>query len=171
MVWKKAIFFVAVTGWTLALAVHLTAAIGHYDLSEAFPGIFVLHLGIFVVWLPTLFDLYRREALLHARKPRRFPLTLVIQNTPKWLIAAMVMCIVYAVVNWVWSMGSMQVGAHFENGVYSIQHHGQIMRVITEAEYHEAQANATRGISGHWLLFYGLAATIMYPFGKGKATA
>jgi len=42
--------------------------------------------------------------------------------------------------------------------------HGTLIRIITEKEFHHYQANEIRGFSGHWLIFYGFAAAVLYPF-------
>lgn len=65
-------------------------------------------------------------------------------------------------------MSSQPGSPEIQDGQYILQNHGKLIRTITEQEYHHYKANEVRGFSGHWLIFYGFSAALLYPFGKGK---
>jgi len=50
---KTALFWMAVTGWTLGLTVHLLSVF-NIDVEDKVPFIWLLHFGIFLVWIPTV---------------------------------------------------------------------------------------------------------------------
>jgi DNA-binding XRE family transcriptional regulator len=58
---KKFLFYFAVTGWLIALIVHLLT-LADFDAREKVPFIWVLHIGIFVVWLPAVIELKNNDA-------------------------------------------------------------------------------------------------------------
>ncbi|MES1181693.1 MAG: hypothetical protein ABUL44_02765 [Flavobacterium sp.] len=61
---KKFLFYFAITGWTLGLIVHLLS-LADYDITDKVPFVWVLHIGIFVVWLPVVLDLKKMKILKH----------------------------------------------------------------------------------------------------------
>jgi len=53
-----------------------------------------------------------------------------------------------------------------KNEQYILQNHGQLIRILTEQEYHHYKANEVRGFSGHWIAFYGIAMAVLFPNGR-----
>jgi hypothetical protein len=170
---RKFLFYFAATGWTLGLIVHLTALIGDYDLSRPIPFIWVLHIGIFVVWLPTIWEL-RKNQELKDFKTRLNPVTFfkaMFKNTPTWLATIGIVGSIYAIINFKLFMASQPGVPDFRDGQYILHSHGQLIKTLTEQEYYHYLANQTRGFSGHWIAFYGIAAAVLFPFNKkGKTT-
>lgn len=169
---KKIIFYIAITGWTLGLIVHLLS-IADVDVTEKFPYIWLLHLGIFVVWLPTVLDMkknkelieFKQSGMLNRMNPFEF-FKIIFKDKPIWLTVMAAGGFIYALINFALFMSS-QIGVPtVENGQYILQNHGQLIKAITAIEYHHYKANELRGFSGHWLAFYGIAAAVLFPFGQ-----
>ncbi len=135
---------IALAGFSLALAVHVAALFG-IDVQTKVPAIWLLHVGIFVVFIPMVLQLRAsgtdRRALL-----RGLPRTVL-------LIGGCLM--LYALFNFLFAGSTFGQGtAEFENGQYILQYRGKLIRHLTEAQYHAHQAELLRGFSGHWLIFY-----------------
>ena len=169
---NKTLFYVAVTGWSLALLVHLLS-LADVDVRDTVPFVWVLHLGIFVVWLPAVLALKKNEEL-KAYKQSGFANTLnpfgffniIFKQTPNWMKVIAIVGFYYAVVNFMLSMSSASGTPILRDGQYLLENHGQFIRTLTEQEYNHIKANHVRGFSGHWICFYGIAAAILFPFAQ-----
>ena len=167
---RKFLFYFAVTGWTLGLIVHLVSLLG-IDVTEKIPFIWILHIGIFVVWLPTILNLRKNEKLKEFSQSglltRMNPLVffkMIFQNTPTWLTLIAISGFLYAIVNFMLFMTSQLGVPDVKDGQYILQNHGQLIKTLTEQEYHHYKANQLRGFSGHWIAFYGIAMVVLFPF-------
>ena len=49
------------------------------------------------------------------------------------------------------------------DGQYVLSNHGEILRVLTKAEYEGFLANELRGFSSIWLAFFSMAMAMMWP--------
>lgn len=167
---KKFLFYFAVAGWTSGLLVHLLS-LADIDVAGKVPFVWILHIGVFVVWLPTILALrnneelkaYQQPGMRNQRNPLKF-FRILFRQTPTWLAILAMGGFVYAVVNFMMFMGSQPGVPDLKDGQYVLHNHGQLVRTLTEQEYHHYKANEVRGFSGHWLAFYGLAAAILFPF-------
>ncbi len=172
---KKVLFYFAITGWTLGLIVHLLS-IADYNTAEKVPFIWFLHIGIFIVWLPTVLMLTKNEELKAFRRSGSLkqlnPVTaskIFFGQTPTWLKIIAVAGFFYTIINFVLFMVTSQLGVpDIKNGQYVLHNHGKLIKILTEQEYYHYKANEVRFFSGHWLLFYGFAAAVLFPFNKRK---
>lgn len=169
---KKFLFYFAVMGWTLGLIVHLLS-LADFDITDKVPFIWVLHIGVFVVWFPTVLDLkkneelkaYQQSRMLNKMNPFEF-FKIILRQTPTWLTIIAVGGFFYAFINFMLFMTS-QIGVpDIKDGQYILHNHGQLIKTLTEQEYHQYKANEVRGFSGHWLAFYGVAAAVLFPFNR-----
>jgi hypothetical protein len=140
----------ALIGLLISVVVHVLTYFGHGGV----PGIWLLHVGVFVVWFPTVLKLKAAGE----GKGRFWFLDVL----PWWqlLIFAIAAPIVFA-----GALASMARGegvTHEENGSYSIVNHGQTVRELSEAEYRREKARELRGFSGIWVIFYGVAAAVSH---------
>jgi len=169
---RKFLFYFAVTGWTLGLTVHLLS-LADFDITDTVPYVWILHIGIFIVWLPTVFYLkkneelkaYQQSGMLNRMNPFGF-FKIISRQTPTWLIIIAIGGFFYAIINFMLFMNSEPGVPDIKDGQYILQDHGRLIKILTEQEYHHYKANEMRGFSGHWLAFYGLAAAILFPFNK-----
>ena len=169
---KKILFYFAVTGWTLGLIVHLLS-LADLDVTDKVPFVWILHIGIFVVWLPTVLELkknkelkaYQQSGMLNRMNPLGF-FKIIFQQTPTWLTIIAIGGFFYAGINFIMFMNSQHGVPEIKDGQYILSNHGQLIKTLTEQEYHHYKANEVRGFSGHWILFYGVAAAILFPFNR-----
>lgn len=169
---QKPLFYLAIAGWTLGLIVHLFS-LADVDVTDKVPFIWVLHLGIFVVWLPAVLKLRKDEELKAYQQSdfwsRMNPLgfyKIIFRHTPTWLIIIAIGGFFYAMINFWLFMDSHLGTPDIKDGQYVIQYRGELVKILTEQEYIHYKANEVRGFSGHWLVFYGFAAAILYPFNQ-----
>ena len=143
----RLIAIAALVGFVLSLAVHISALSG-IDVSAHLPFVWLLHVGIFVVFVP--FVLSSRKYL--GTKPT---FSEVRAAFPGWAIAVFIAIFAYALVNFLIFMAATEGGSpSIRDGKYVLDSHGKVIRELTEAEYFSFKANELRGFSGHWLVFY-----------------
>ncbi len=167
---KKMLFYLAVIGWLLGLTIHIFS-IAQIDVEEKIPFIWLLHLGIFVVWLPAILTLRKNEELMALQKSGRLNnlktkelLRVTFKHTPKWVGYVAIAGLIYAVLNFFGVMVLQKGTADIIDGKYVLHVHDKIIKTLTHQEYHNLIAQKIRGVSGHWIAFYGFAAAILYPF-------
>lgn len=168
---KKVLFYFAMTAWILAFVMHFLT-FENINLAQYFP-IFVLFIGVFVVWVPTVFSLrknrslqeYQSSHLLNRFNPVGFQKALF-KNTPFWLKCIAIGSFVYGFINSILFFNTIRGVTGFQDGQYVLKNHGTILKVLTKQEFIHYEALETRGISGHLLVFYGIAAAVLYPFNK-----
>jgi hypothetical protein len=151
----------------LGLIVHLLSILG-FNIQDKIPFVFLLHVGVFVVWIPAILDLQKNEELVAYQQSRKKKgmnpfgvFRIVFRQTPTWLMVIAIGCFFYAIVNFMLFMTSHQGTPDFRDGQYVLHHRGELIKTITEQEYHRYKANELRGISGHWLAFYGFAVAML----------
>jgi hypothetical protein len=167
---KKYLFYFALTGWTLGLLIHILS-LADIDVTEKIPFVWLLHIGIFVVWLPVVLDLknneelqdYRQSGMLNRMNPIEF-LKIIFKDTPKWITIIAICGFFYAGINFMLFFASQDGTPAIKDGQFILQNHGQLIKTLTEQEYHHYKANEVRGFSGHWILFYGVATAILFKF-------
>jgi hypothetical protein len=123
----------AALGFILSVAAHLTALAG-----LEIPGgedVWALHMGIFVVWIPTVLVSMRATR----NSSRRDSWKVVLSGCPPWMRTALYVLLGYALLNFflfVYRGASHIPGNHLSDEV--------------------------RGFSGHWMIFYAAAFATLY---------
>ena len=144
---NRIVSLVALLGFVLAAAVHVASLAG-VDVSQRIPFVWLLHVGIFVVFVP--FVLSSRKVL--GAKPSLSGMRALV---PNWVFIAGATISAYALLNFVLFIVATQGGnPAILDGRYVLQSHGHLIREITQSEYVAFRANELRGFSGHWLMFY-----------------
>ena len=168
---RKTFFILAGTGWALGLIVHILSILD-IDLSERIPFVWVLHIGVFVVWIPMIIQINNNSELKAFQKSSMFNrinpigfLRIIFKKTPVWLALISACGLIYAIVSFLMVMGSQPGIPDIRDGQYILQNHGQLIKTLTEDEYHHHEAIVMRSFSGHWIAFYGIATAFLYPFG------
>jgi hypothetical protein len=126
--------WVAVAGFVASLIVHVLALIG-VD-SPFGSATWLLHLGIFVVWVPTVLVVQRRTR--GSRQAAFWKATF--SGLPAWVTVGACVVIGYAILNF--ALFALVTDRYPRNKMPDI------------VEY--------RGFSGHWLVFYYMAAATLY---------
>lgn len=167
---KKILFYFALTGWILGLLVHILS-LADIDVTKTVPFVWLLHVGIFVVWLPVILDLrkneelqeYQQSGMLNRMNPIKF-FKIIFKETPTWLVIIVVAGFFYAIINFMLFLASQGGTPSIKDGQFILQNRGQLIKTLTEQEYNHYKANVIRGFSGHWILFYGVATAVLYKF-------
>jgi hypothetical protein len=133
----------ALRGFVLSLGAHLSALLG-VDVQARVPGVWLLHVGIFLVFIPMVLQL---RSVTSARA--------LLRGIPVWATLLLVLLFLYAFVNFVVVFGGSDWGAPAMRGdAFVLERKGVLIRQITESEYRSLCAARIRGFSGHWLVFY-----------------
>jgi hypothetical protein len=167
---KKYLFYFALTGWTLGMLVHILS-LADIDVTEKVPFVWLLHIGIFVVWVPVVLDLkkneelqeYQQSGMLNRMNPIGF-FKILFKETPTWMTIIAGAGFFYALINFMLFIASQGGTPDIKDGQFILHNHGQLIKILTEQEYHHYKANEVRGFSGHWILFYGIATAVLYKF-------
>ncbi len=133
----------AAIGLLLSIIVHISSFAGFIPLGKYSWG---LHVGAIVIWFPAvlammanlkgqLFKLDWKEAFILNPFRHRF-----FKGCPKWMIILTSLVFIYGILNFVIFMGFEK-----STGFESID-----------------TAQMLRGFSGHWMIFYSAAMSILY---------
>lgn len=165
---EKIFFYVAVGGFISALLAHLLSLLG-VNLQDVFPPIFILHLIIFVVWIPAVLKLNnikKEYKIKYGEYPKITPLNLrkFIPHTPKILLMLPVFFLIYGAFSFFLFQITVEGGGpSIIDAKYVLSNHGDVIREITFAEYQKFQAAEIRFFSSLWLVFYSAASLMLYP--------
>lgn len=126
-------FALALIGFAASLGVHVASWFGTVPFPETY--FFAFHVGIFVVWIPAVF-VSQRMVKGYERKDFW---KAAFRGTPPWTLKVFYVIFYYAIGNFLvfWSRG-MFGSAKPDKGP------------------------PWQGFSGHWLIFYGAAAAMLY---------
>ena len=143
---------VATLGFTASLAVHLFSYAG-YAITETLPGTWLLHLGVFVVWIPVL-------VILNGARRADEGLNYLLESIPVWVILVV---LIGGQLIFVSGMAAMlaEPGVPKESGGrYFLVNKGTVLREISEEKFHHLEVLDDRSTSAVWMLFYGFAAIV-----------
>ena len=125
----------AALGFILSVAAHIRAVAG-----LPIPGgkaVWALHIGIFIVWFPTVLVAYR----LTRGASRNDFWKIALVGCPKWMRSALYVIVGYAALNFVFFL-------------------------VTTSSHPPSKGDAppevVRGFSGHWMIFYSAAFATLY---------
>ncbi len=147
------LFYGALIGWLASLAVHVLSVF-HNDVSEKFPIVWGLHLGIIGIYL---------LAIVELKKMPVFKDKLVL-NSPLKVVKILakgvpVILIVIAVAGFIYFQFSTLYFIMPQNGMQAFQNGAPV-----PSDLKLQQASSIRGFSGAWVAFYGLGLVALYPF-------
>ncbi len=144
---QRVLGIIALIGFMLSLAAHIAAVCG-VAVAEHIPFIWLLHLGVFAVFIPLVFAMKNTMGNRPSFKQIRAAF-------PAWVIVVGICLFVYVAVNFLLAMGGMEGEPGLaDNGKYVLSQRGKLIREISPAEFTRFKANQIRAFSGHWLLFY-----------------
>ena len=155
----KTLLIIASGGFIFSLIAHMATFLG-INPQAVFPPIWLLHIGIFVVWIPTVFLL--RKIFKKAGREGFF--RMAFRNAPHWMQALCIFFFIYAFFNFTITLFSLDQGGvpSIVNGKKVMQSHGQVIKELSDKEYFQYQAYTFRAFSGHWMFFYVVSMTILY---------
>lgn len=117
------------------------------NLATTFPFIWVLHLGVFAVFIPFVF--FSRKDL-----PGRRALLTLAEGVPRWVAVLGGVLLPYVLMNFLFVLHIGGGNPVEQEGKFLLMSHGKLVRELTASEYIILQTNQLRGFSGHWLVFY-----------------
>lgn len=136
-------FYLACTGLTLSIIVHITSLLNIP--SPLGDMTWILHIGIFIVWIPTMFYSFR---LTRDFKQKDF-WKAALRGCPDWMKKGIFLLFVYAFLNFIVFM-FLDVRGQSSTGENA------------------NSPNVFRGVSGHWMIFYATAAAVLYSSARTK---
>jgi hypothetical protein len=170
---RQFLFYLAVFGWILGFIFHIFS-FADIDLSQYVP-VFYFFIGVFVVWIPSVFIMKKNKDFIESQSslkkrvnPFGFYQTLL-KMAPSWLAWIAIAGLIYGFINFFYCLSGAPGVTEVMDNKYVIQNHGQIIKTLTLQEYRHYNSIETRMLSGHLLIFYGMAAAILYPFPKEES--
>lgn len=110
---------------------------------------FVLHIGVFVLWLPICVLDYA------SMKDRSFFWKGFSQGKPKWVIPSIkLLGLFFALHFLLFLIETHAASPQINNGQYVLNNHGQILKVITQREYLHLKGAELRLFATGWMSFY-----------------
>lgn len=161
----KTLLIIATGGFIFSLTAHLASFLG-IDPQSVFPPIWLLHIGIFVVWIPTVFLLRKT----FKKTGREGFWKVAVRNAPTWMQALCIFFLLYTFFNFtntLFTLNEEGVPA-IVNGKKVLQSQGQVIRELTDEDFFRYQADTFRASSGHWMVFYIVSMTIFFSHQRTK---
>jgi hypothetical protein len=125
--------WLAGVGFALSMLAHLASIVG--IAMPGGPAIFALHLGIFAVWIPTVVVMAQTKRL----SGRRGSFESVFSRAPRWMNRGRQFIFAYGILNFLLFVATTRTGKLADN-----------------------DPGLIRGFSGHWMVFYSVAFTVLY---------
>jgi len=146
--WLKPLLwpFVALSaiGLGLSMWVHFAAVMGRRVVPPEY--FWMLHVGIFVVWIPAVIVSQKRSG----NTERKDAWKAALKGAPKWMNYMVSIFFAYAMVNFLLFMINAPTG----------KQHGP-----------DTPPEVWRGFSGHWMLFYSAAFAMLYSAAKSDSAS
>jgi hypothetical protein len=150
---RRPLSIFALIGFFSSLFVHLTTFFG-IDPSKHVPWVWVLHVGIFVAFIPMV--------LVQGWAPKKDFWNKLFASMPRWAGYAIKAFFAYAVINFVLFLVLSRGGVpEVRDGKYVLQGKGWVQE-LSENEYEWQNAYTVRGFSGHWMIFYLVSALVLW---------
>ena len=151
---RRPLSIFALIGFFSSLFVHLTTFFG-IDPSKHVPWVWVLHVGIFVAFIPMV--------LVQGWAPKNDFRNKMFASIPRWAGYALKFFCAYAAINFILFLMLSRGGGvpEVHDGKHVLQGKGWVQE-LSEKEYEWQKAYAVRGFSGHWMIFYLLPALVLW---------
>ena len=141
---------VALLGFLLSLLAHVASIFG-VDVQSDVSEIWLLHVGMFIVFVPMVLASMNSD------------IGAIFRGLPAAAAVLLGILIPYAVVNFFILAGSAMSGLPaVRDGAYVIERRGEVVRQISEEEYRARRADELRAMSAYWLAFYYVPFAFFY---------
>ena len=147
--------FLAALGLFLSAASHVSTFFG-VEPQKQWPGIWLLHLGIFAVFVPAILVGKRSQNDFTSWRKALAP-------APAWMRWLLMIIVIYAPLNMLAFAMACGMGGPQKrpDGTYALMSHGHVVREISAPEYHRALGFEFRFISCWWMMFYGVSLLLL----------
>lgn len=161
---QRTLGIIALIGLIASLIAHL-ATFTNTDVTSVVPWVFALHFGVFVVFGPFVFIARRKNGGSSNWRD-------LSAGLPRWVGLVLMGLAAYAALNFILMLrANSGLSPQLENGHYGLFNHGRLVSEITQAQYATARNHDLRGFSGHWMIFYSVAAAYFLFWKKPSVTA
>jgi hypothetical protein len=143
----------------LSSAAHLSTFVG-INPQALFPQIWVLHLAIFIFFIP----LASTSKKLGGPSGGRLQFKENMKYAPSWAGKWIPFLFLYVFFNFFFTGLVLQKSGvpDIIDGRKVLHNHGKVIKVLSDEDYYKHQAYSVRLFSGHWLLFYYLITVMFY---------
>lgn len=161
---RKILFYLAITGWTVSLILQIQK-ISLFITSNELHMSWILIIGILIVSIASLYRLclidHPDTGMLYRDDPSR-SINIFFKQIPEWLKIFVIVSSLYAFVNnilFIPEYGDIEI----KNGQFILYDEEPMMRIISEKEYNIFQAYELRNFGGIYMIFYAIAAAVLFP--------
>jgi hypothetical protein len=146
----------AALGLLISIAANVSTFFG-VEPMHRWPYIWLLHLGLFVVFIPS----FSVQSQHGNQTPFRW--RDVFGGVPGWMRWMLVSLALYAPVSGLaFAIVCGSGGPTKEaDGTYAMTSHGRILRTLTADEYHRASGYEFRFMSAWWIMFYSISLALL----------
>jgi hypothetical protein len=149
----KVFLALAAIGLVLSLAVHALTFAG-----VNIPAAWLLHIGIFVVFVPAIVAANRMAKATSSDHAG----DIVLEFAPTWLNCVTGVFFAYAFFNFFCLACLNEGGVPGRiNGELVLHSHGKVIRKLSPEEFDKHEAYVTRGFSATWMLFYSASLLML----------
>jgi hypothetical protein len=156
---SKPLYIISAGFFAIFLTAHLSAVFQLNIISPNSFLFFVFHFCAIAVFAPNAIALAKKQNALG----RNLKMKEIYGGAPVWLTVLLIVCAVYALINFVWFINTMPYTVAENASGYYLHNHGSFIRSIIKEEYLYYQSIVTRGFSGHWIVFSCASMVMSYP--------
>ncbi len=164
--YKNTFFLFSIFGLLVGIIIHFSAIIG-INLFYKSSYFMILNFGIFVVWIPSIFQMrqnLKKERLSNPQKlSSKLIYKLMFQGKPKFVMILSKTFLIYASIYFVFYLLKTKGIVGIIDGDYVIHNHGNIVEKLTLEEYQKYRAFEISGMTSHILGFFGIAFGVLFP--------
>jgi hypothetical protein len=170
--YRKILAILAALGFAVSLVVHLATYLG-VNVSRHVPAVWLLHVGVFIVFVPMVITIYTKSGKSRPQSGGDF-WRQFFNPMPRWVRLLSYGLFAYVAINFILFVALSRDGSpDVIGGKYVLRSDGRVeeqrvIREITMEEYDLREARVVRGFSGHWLVFY-LIAALYFWYGRKEA--
>jgi len=167
---KRLLFYLAIFGWLSSVTVNILS-VQNVDVRQTISFIYLLYVGALIVISAVILDqqndqdyiAHRQSGILNRMNPVS-QYKILFKNTPVWIAIITMVCVVYAFINFIQFDFHHSGIVTINNGQYRLENRGEVIRILTEKEYHWYRAQQTKSTSSICMVFYGVAAAKLFSY-------
>ncbi|WP_448362705.1 hypothetical protein [Flavobacterium sp.] len=158
---KQKLYILSLIGWSITASIVLLTLF-KINLVEIFPFLFILFIGVFVVFIPSVLYAKNNEKIMEYKydnntllSSNSVPLIPFFENTPNWILGILGLSFLTAIICFSKSL-NLEGTAEIINGKFFLTNRGTLIREIAKSEYENIKLQNIRGFFGMAMLFYSI---------------
>jgi hypothetical protein len=158
---KQKLYILSLIGWSITTSIVLLTLF-EINLVEIFPFLFILFIGVFIVFIPSVLYAknnekimeyeYDNNTLLSSNSVTLFPF---FENIPHWILGILGLSFLAAIICFSKSL-NLEGTAEIINDKYVLTIRGTLIREISKNEFENIKLLNIRGFFGMAMLFYSI---------------